>query len=147
MDEKVTSIQQNQPSEIKMPNTSKYKPIEEPTKEDLSAYYAALSKCKSNPVALSLNNDHSDSYVMKSHEILKIPDLFQEAYLKLSKSELLQKCYETTINVTEEGIKQIEKDTMSQTQGVAFLFIGLGELVPQKARQHVTQTHRCHHSL
>ena len=134
MDKKITNIHQNQPSEIKMPNTTKYKPIEEPNKEDLSAFYAALSKCKSKPVALSLINDHSDFFVMKSHKILKIPDLFQEAYLKLSYPELLQKCYETTVNITEEEIKQIEKDTLSQSQGVAFFVHRAGRIGASRSK-------------
>ena len=134
IDKKVTNINQNQPLEMKRPNATKYKPIEEPTKEDLSAFYAALSKCKSKPVALSLINDHCDSFVMKSHEILKIPDLFQETYMKLSYPELLQKCYETTINITEEEIKQIEKDTMSQSQGAAFFVHRAGRIGASKSK-------------
>eukprot|EP00794_Sanderia_malayensis_P004485 gene4485-5080_t len=127
MDKKVANINQNQQSQIKMQNSTRSKRIEEPTKEDLSAYYTSLSKCKSKAVALSLIKDHCDSFVMKSHETLKIPDLFQETYMKLSYPELLQKRYETTINITEAEIKQIEKDTMSQSQGVAF-FVQLARL-------------------
>ena len=74
----------------------------------------ALRKCKSKPVLFSID-DHSDSFVFKSHEILKIPDFFQEAYMRLSYPELMQKCYETTISITEEEIKQIERDTVSQS--------------------------------
>ena len=77
-----------------------------PSNEELSTFYEALSKT-GKPAVLSLHQKYSDAYVL-DHSKLSTPlcFLFDENYLELQYTELLQKCEEVfdTIQVSTSKV-------------------------------------------
>ena len=69
-------------------NISKDIPV--PSKPEMDAFYAKLSKSISKPIALSLIPEYADSYVLKSRCVPTISDLFDKKYLDLCYPELLK---------------------------------------------------------
>ena len=59
-----------------------------PSKPEMDAFYAMLSKSSSKPIALSLVTEYADSYVLKSSSVRTISHLFDYKYLDLSYPEL-----------------------------------------------------------
>lgn len=95
------------------------KEIPAPTKPEINAFYAKLSKSSSKPIALSLITEYADSYILKSHSVPRISDLIDN-YLDLSYPELLKACHEVDIEITKEQITQVERDTVTQAKGNSF---------------------------
>ena len=99
-------------------NISKEIPV--PSKPEMDAFYAKLSKSSSKPITLSLIPEYADSYVLKSHSVPTISALFDKKYLNLSYPELLKACHEVDIKITMEQITQVERDSVTQAKGNSF---------------------------
>ena len=91
-----------------------------PTQAEMKNFYSELSKCKTKPVVLSLVPPHADSYVLPSRKIPTIMDLFNKNNLELPFNELLKICQSINIEITEEQIDQVQKDTIAQSSGTNF---------------------------
>ena len=61
-------------------------------------------------------------------------------------NELLKICQSTNIQMTDQQIYQVQKDTIAQSRGKTFLSMGQAGLVPQRVKLQHTQTKHCHHS-
>ena len=99
-------------------NISKDIPV--PSKPEMDAFYAKLSKSISKPITLSLIPEYADSYVLKSRCVSTISDLFDKKYLDLCYPELLKACHEVDIKITKEQITQVERDSVTQAKGNSF---------------------------
>ena len=91
-----------------------------PSKTEMETLFAKLNQCKIKPVALSLVQPYSEQFILKSRDIPTILDLFQPSHLDLSYPELLRKCAEIDITLSDADLKLIEKDTRTQAKGIAF---------------------------
>ena len=94
----------------------------------MAALCAVLNKCKTKAVALTLTDEYADSFAFKSQSIPTMSDLFEEKYLDLSYPELLHVCAETEIQISEEHIQTIERDTITQSKGKNFFRHRLGRI-------------------
>ena len=69
---------------------------------------------------LSLIPPYAYSYVLLSRKIPSVMDLFDKNNLELPYNELIKLCQSTNIDITEEQIAQVQKDTISQASGTNF---------------------------
>lgn len=111
------------------------KSVPAPSEEEMDTLYAELNSCKFKPVALSLVDPYAESFVLKSRTIPTILDLSEPNYQDLEYPELLQVCSEKQIDLSEEEIMQIEKDTISQSQGDNFFKHRAGRIGASQSKQ------------
>ena len=90
--------------------------IPAPTQAEVENFYSNLSKCQTKPVVLSLVPPYADSYVLPSY----IMDLFDKNNLELPYNEPIKICQSTNIEISEEQIDQVQKDTIAQSSGANF---------------------------
>jgi hypothetical protein len=86
----------------------------------MNALYEKLNGCSSKPVALSLVDPYAEQYISKSRSIPTVSDLYDPANQDLDYPQLIKKCFEVKINISEKQIHQIEKDTRKQAKGSGF---------------------------
>ena len=91
-----------------------------PTTEELSTFYAKLNQCSVKPVALSLQDDYAGQFVVGSRAVPVITDLYETQNLDLNYPDLLRKCLAVKLEITEENIALVEKDTRSQAKCSSF---------------------------
>ena len=90
------------------------------SKTEMETPFAKLNEWKIKPVALSLVQPYCEQFILKSRDIPTICDLFQPSHLDLTYPELLRKCAEIDINLSDADLQLIEKDTRTQARGTAF---------------------------
>ena len=91
-----------------------------PTEGDLKTLYTILNECKIKSVALSLVEPYSQQFVLKSRNIPSVCNLFDPVYVNLTYPELLEKCEEIDITLSDTERDLIEKDYRTQAKGTAF---------------------------
>ena len=104
-----------------------------PTQVQMENFYSELSKCKINPVVLSLIPPYADSYVLPSHKIPIIMDLFDKNNLELQFNELLKICQSINIEIlffkiTEEQSDHVQKDTIAKSSGTNVFKLRTGRI-------------------
>ena len=108
--------------------------VKRPLEEKLQAFYKSLSECIIKPVGLSLIPPYSESFISKTRDIKSIPDLYEKKYLDLPYTELLKECYKVDLELTDEQINTIERDTIDQAKGGAFFRHRAGRIGASKCR-------------
>lgn len=119
---------ENLTNDLQLPGISKVstesaipKPeIPAPTQTEMENFYFNLRKCQTKPVVLSLVPPYADSYVLPSQKILSVMDLFNKNNMELPYNELLKICQSTNIEISEEQIDQVQKDTIAQSSAANF---------------------------
>ena len=91
-----------------------------PTEQQMTDLFAKLNSCKTRPVILSLVPPYADSFVLKSRQIPTLSDMFDPGHVKLNYVDLLTKCSEIDITLSDSDIQLVEQDTQDQAQGHAF---------------------------
>ena len=87
---------------------------------EMSAFFDKLNQCNVKPVALSLTKDYADQFVAKSRSVPVVSDLFETVNLELQYPELLRKCVNVQLDISNEDISKVELDTRSQAKGSGF---------------------------
>ena len=67
-----------------------------------------------------LIDPYAERFVAKSRNVPVLSDLFEPTNLDLEYPELLQKCKDVKISVSDEKIKIVEQDTQDQPKGPGF---------------------------
>ena len=106
----------------------------EPSAEEMDAFYHSLSECKIKPVCLSLIHPFADSFISSTRNIKAVTDLFDPKYLDLSYTDLLKECNKVQLNLSDEDIKSIERETVDQAKGSAFFRHRAGRVGASKCR-------------
>ena len=88
--------------------------------EEMDKFYKVLNQCKTKAVVLSLIDPYADQFVAKSRNVPVLSDLYEPSNLDLEYPELLQKCRDVKINMSDEDIKIVEQDTRDQAKGPGF---------------------------
>ena len=91
-----------------------------PTQNELNYFLHSVNECKSKPVCLSLADPYYKSFTSTTRNIKTVPELFQKSFMDISYPELLKKCNEVEIKLTENEIFPIERDTFDQAAGKSF---------------------------
>ena len=86
---------------------------QQPTKDELEQLYSSLNECKVKPVCLSLVETYIDEFISKTGGIPSIRDLFDEKYINLHYTELLEQSHIVEISLTYQQIEMIEKETIN----------------------------------
>ena len=89
-------------------------------KSEMDIFYQALNHCETKASVLSLIDPYAEQFVAKSRNVPVLSDLFEPTNLELKYPELLQKCKDVKINVSDEEIKIVEQDTQDQARGPGF---------------------------
>ena len=88
--------------------------------QEMSDLFSKLNACKNKPVILSLVSPYADRFILKSRGIPTLGDLFDPENLKLNHVDLLTKCSEIDISLSDSEIEIIEQDTREQSRTSAF---------------------------
>ena len=89
-------------------------------KSEMDIFYQALNQCETKASVLSLIDPYAEEFVAKSRNVPMLSDLFEPTNLELKYPELLQKCKDVKINVSDEEIKIVEQDTQDQARDPGF---------------------------
>ena len=90
------------------------------SKAEMDIFYEALNQCETKASVLSLIDPYSEQFVAKSRNVPVLSDLYEPTNLDLDYPELLQKCMDVKINVSDQEIKIVERDTQDQAKGPGF---------------------------
>ena len=93
-------------------------PIPTVTNNEMAAFYPDLNECSTKSVCLSLVEPYSEGFVLKSRNVPKVMDLFDNEYLDYSYPDLLPACAKAKLEL-DDNIAQIE-NTQAQAKGTAF---------------------------
>ena len=94
----------------------------------MSDLFSKLNECKNKPVILSLVSPYADRFILKSRGISTFGDLFDPENLKLNYVDLLTKCSEIDISLSDSEIEIIEQDTREQFQTSTFFTHRVGRI-------------------
>ena len=72
-----------------------------PTDNEMKNLFAKLNESKVKPVILSLVPPYAEGFVLKSRRISTLSDLFDPTNLKMNCPELLKKCLEIELPLSE----------------------------------------------
>ena len=86
-----------------------------PSAEEMAVLFEKLNQCKIKAAALSLVCPYADQFVLKSRTVPVVTDLYATANLGLKYPELLKKCLNVKIDLSNEDLSQVEQDTRSQS--------------------------------
>ena len=100
--------------QIAMPGREK-EDIVGPSENENISFYRTLDSLDKKPVALSLVEPFSDSFILKSRLIPTMLDLFNHEYVAIEYNQLIKLSSETDISISDTDIKIIERDTRSQS--------------------------------
>ena len=80
----------------------------------MQAVYAKLNACKIKAAVLSFIDPYADQFIDKSRSLPIIPDLFETGNVDLAYPELLRKCVEVTLDISDEHVNKVELNTRDQ---------------------------------
>ena len=86
----------------------------------MDEFYSSLNDCKVKPAILSLIDPYQKDFVSKTRGLKTVRELFSEKYLKMDYNDILKECHKVKLDVTEEHVNLIEKETITQAKGSAF---------------------------
>ena len=88
--------------------------------EEMSQFFKKLNQCEEKASLLSLIDPYADQFISKSRNVPVVTDLYDPNNLDLNYPELLRKCLEVAINISEKEIETVEQDTRTQAKGPGF---------------------------
>ena len=107
---------------------------QKPSADELNTFYRSLSECKIKLVCLSLIHPFNESFISSTRNIKAVTELFDPKYLDLPYPELVKECYKVDLNLSDEDIQSIEKETVDQASGSAFFRHRAGRIGASKCR-------------
>jgi len=113
----VISCHEGQQSNV---TTSTAIPSHSISEAEMDSFYEELNKCETKASVLSLIDPYAEQFVAKSRNVPVISYLYDPSNLDLDYPELLEKCKEVKINVSDENINIVEQDTRDQAKGSGF---------------------------
>ena len=126
------------------------KPVVEapiPSQAEMKALFSEVNKSSKKPVILSLVPEFAEQFVLKSRRIPTLPDLYNHDNLTLSYPELLEKCGEVRVPLSDSDIDLVEHTQESNHMELHSSNIELEELEPQPVILLRTQILPSHLSL
>ena len=94
---------------------SKKSSLTTPSSDEIQQFFNGLAYSGSKSVVLSLVHPFNNAFLAKE---TKLPDaitaLYNETYMELNYVQLLEKCYDIHLSITEPECKAIEKETQNQ---------------------------------
>ena len=109
LDDRIDDLCQSFTTQIVKPTV---KPVVEapiPSQAEMKALFSEVNKSSKKPVILSLVPEFSEQFVLKSRRIPTLPDLYNHDNLTLSYPELLEKCGEVRVALSDSDIQYCAK--------------------------------------
>ena len=91
----------NQSTQNKAAKSKSAQCIRKPSDQEMSDLFSKLNECKNKPVILSLVSPYADRFILNSRGIPALGDLFDPENLKLNYVDLLTKCSEIGISLSD----------------------------------------------
>ena len=101
-------------------NTGEQKTKPAVSVDEMSQFFKKLNQCEEKASLLSLIEPYADQFISKSRNIPVVTDLYDPNNLHLNYPELLRKCLQVEINISEKEIETVEQDTRTQAKGPGF---------------------------
>ena len=101
-------------------NTGEQKTKPAVSVDEMSQFFKKLNQCEEKASLLSLIESYADQFISKSRNIPVVTDLYDPNNLHLNYPELLRKCLQVEINISEKEIETVEQDTRTQAKGPGF---------------------------
>ena len=95
---------------------------------EMAKVYEKLNQCETKAVALSLIDPYAEQFISKSRNVAVASDLYETNNLEYP--DLLRKCLDVQLNISNEDIQLVEKDTKLKQKHLVFSGIELAGLVP-----------------
>ena len=123
LDNKIDSLDENKATscESQPSQAQSTIPWQLPSIEEMNKFLQTLNLCDTKTVVLSSINPYAEQFVVKSQNVPVLSDLYDLNNLQLSYPELLQKCEDVNIMLSDENIKIVEQDTREQAKSAGFL--------------------------
>ena len=86
--------------------------------DEMAKVYEKLNQCETKAVALSLIDPYAQQFISKSRNVAVPCDLYETNNLEYP--NLLRKCLDVQLNISNEDIQLMEKDTRSQAKATSF---------------------------
>ena len=86
--------------------------------DEMAKVYEKLNQCETKAVALSLIDPYAEQFISKSRNFAFPSDLYETNNLEYP--DLLRKCLDVQLNISNEDIQLVEKDTRSQAKASSF---------------------------
>ena len=77
---------------------------------------------------LSLINPYAEQFISKSRSVPVPSDLYETSIFDLEYPDLLRKCLDVQLNISNEDIKIVEDDTRAQAKALSFLRHRVGRI-------------------
>ena len=84
--------------------------------DEMENVYKKLNQCDTKAIALSLIDPYAEQFISKSHSVPVPSDLYETSNLDLEYPDLLRKCLDVQLNISNEDIKIVEEDTRAQAK-------------------------------
>ena len=110
----------------------------DPTNQDVSDFYTALSKCGSKPAILSIISPYSKNYVPKLPNDTypkTLTDLYDLNTVDKNYLELSKLCDNTELTVTQEQVATVERETHCQCEDRSWFQFRAGRITASKNLQ------------
>ena len=125
------------PSDTSTSSTVTVGKPQQPTSDELSSLFSALSATGSKSAILSLIEPYSDSFVPKSigeNLPLVLTELRKDEAVHMDYSELLSACKDVEISVSEEQAKAVEAATRDQASSKLWFRFRAGRITASKMK-------------
>ena len=94
--------------------------LSKPSQAEMDQFHSSINDCKVKPAVLRLIDPYQNHFVPKTRKLKTVRELFDDKYLKMNYSHLLKECHRVKLDVTEEHVSLVEKETITQAKGSAF---------------------------
>ena len=94
--------------------------------DEMAKVYEKLNQCETKAVALRLIDPYAEQFISKSRNVAVPSDLYESNNLEYP--DLLRKCLDVHLNISNKDIQLVEKDTRSQAKASSFFRLRAGRI-------------------
>ena len=120
LDRKIDSHDQNILSSHESQPLAQPSPSQLPSTEEMNKFYEELNHCEAKAVVLSLIDPYAEQFVVKSGNVPVLSDLYDLKNLDLEYPELLRKCRDVKVVLSDSDIEIVKQDTRDKAKGPGF---------------------------
>jgi hypothetical protein len=122
-------------TEETVPKVYKKSSVTAPSSDEIKKFFTGIAQCGSKSIILSIVPPFNKDFLPKN---TYLPDtitaLFNEKYMELNYMELLEKCHDIQLSITEAGCKSIEKETQNQAASKVWFAQRAGRITASKLK-------------
>ena len=117
------------------PKVRKKSSLTAPSSEEIQGFFTGIAQSGSKSIVLSIVPPFNNEFLPKK---TNLPDavtaLYREEYMDLDYIELLEKCHNTQMSITEAECRAIEKETRNQAESKVWFAQRAGRITASKLK-------------